>query len=339
MKKLIIRLLSIIMVLYGIGLFCQLNATEPGKRELPPPELDKDKYRALEPAPQAPTGLRGGGCYGCGESEIPVKPEPEAEATTKAEEQAEVEAEAEAEEQITEKPEEKTPEKPPKKGQVYAAMGHGAAGYIGAEKGDQVLEDTFGKDSFTTGDRPNRQQLLENIPKSEVVLLNAHGFPTTKWIRDETGADVPQIDTDGSEEGKIHPADLARSVRAAGTAPKVTFLNVCAVGSKKDPKQFSFSDALGVTPTTQGRAVIGYKSKILGKDADDLSFETLKEWKKGGTLKEALERAKATMSKSEGRRKGARMLGAGYAPDEAVLIGDGNIKFSDLTGSPAQVRR
>ncbi|MDD3581606.1 MAG: hypothetical protein PHW74_11360 [Desulfobacca sp.] len=93
MKKLIIRLLSIILLLYGVGLVCQLYATEPGERELPPAELDKDKYRALEPTTQAPTDLRGGICPGCGGSRPPTIPtrtyesEPEAEAPVKPEEE------------------------------------------------------------------------------------------------------------------------------------------------------------------------------------------------------------------------------------------------------------
>ncbi len=127
MKKLIIRLLSIMLLLYGIGLASQLYATKPSKKELPPPaereqpaELDKDKYRAVEPTPQAPPDLRGdGGCFGCNKyaMEIPVKPE--------------VEAKAKTEEQVTEKTEEQTPGKPPKKGQVYTAIGHGVAGMVG----------------------------------------------------------------------------------------------------------------------------------------------------------------------------------------------------------------
>ncbi len=163
-----------------------------------------------------------------------------------------------------------------------------------------------------------------------------------KEIREEAGADIANVDTDGTWEGKIHPSDPARSVRVAETAREVTCLNVCAVGSKRDLKQFSFADAWGVKQTTKGRAIIEYKRSIVGKEADELAFETLQEWKKGGTLKEALERAKATM-RSRGRsvffKGAAKMQHAGYAPHEVVLSGDGNIKFSALTGSPAQVGR
>lgn len=236
--------------------------------------------------------------------------------------------------------EEKTPEKPPPKGRVYSAQGRGAAVDSGSDK---VLEETFGKGSLTIVEKPTKQELLENIPKSEVVILNAHGLSSTKWIREETTIEIPQIDTDDNKpEGKIHPSDLARSVRAAKTAPIVTFLNVCAIGSRKDPKQFTFADALGVTPTTQKRAVIGYNEKIVGQEADQLSTLTLNRWKQGGTLNEALEWAKATMRKT-GRtpvnKKVSRAYGAKYAPDAVVLIGDGNIRITDLTGSPAKVGR
>lgn len=335
MKKLILRLLVVILSVYVAGSVYPLLASvgghappsTPAPAPAPPPVTGGPPVTQLGGPPPGsgfggPPSMGGGGCGGggCGNSRVaesPVKPEPEAEATTKAEE--------------------KTPEKPPKKGQVYAARGLDAAADAGTEK---ALEDTFGKDSLTKGERPTKQELLENIPKSEVVILNAHGLPTTKWIREETGEDIPGINTDGTPEGRLHPTDLARSVRAAKTAPKVTFLNVCAVGSKKHSKQFSFADALGVTPTTQKRAVIGYKSKIVGQEADQLSSETLKEWKKGGTLKEALERAKDTMKRrprSSYLKTAATLGSAGYAPDEVVLIGDGNIKFSDLTGSPAKV--
>jgi hypothetical protein len=333
MKKLILRLLVVILSYYVAGTIVPLFASEGGHTKpsttpaAPPPpppaiaggtaQLDNKlgPSQGVFPPPLGGGGCGGGGCGSSGVAESPVKPEPEAEDTTKAEE--------------------KTPEQPPKKGQVYAGHGLGAAEDEGSEK---ALEDTFGKDSITHGKRPTKQQLLENIPKSEVVILNSHGYDTTKTIREETGEDIPGIDTNGTPEGRLYPTDLVRSIREAKTAPKVTFLNVCALANKKNPKQLGFADALGVTPTTPKRAVIGYKTTVIGPEADHLSSETVKEWKKGGTLKEALERAKATV-RSQPRPPVSKVVKAGYAPDEVVLIGDGNIKFSDLTGSPAKVGR
>lgn len=165
----------------------------------------------------------------------------------------------------------------------------------------------------------DRDRFFKLIKMCDIFYFAGHSGTSGK-LNEQILKVKPRAGEDESD-GIITASQIRQALKGE-TGPRIVVLNGCVTTSPTDraPEELRLSSAFGITPTTRGRAYLGWPVKA-SRDSDDYLYEVLKIWRKMEHGFPTLEQAKQIAVQSDAGGFGKQIA-------KLDIIGDKTLRFA-----------